>query len=271
MYEQIRYTNHHGKEIVIGDGEGIYINSNDLRNYSWDYTTGNNKIKSFYKKIEKKSLPLVIMAENEQRATQIKNMLMNYADEDIEAQEYGKIWVGDYYLLGYITESKKADYNIQKNFTKIDLKFVTDQPFWTKDLDVIFRAYNLESKGGFDFSHDYNYDFWETGMEYVVNDFYSPSNFKMIIYGYVESIDINIGGNVYNINKSIPQGEYAVIDSRQKKAYIQKANGEKESIFHYRNRKYDLFRKIPVGKNYLVRGGNVDITFYDERSEPVWT
>ena len=68
-------------------------------------------------------------------------------------------------------------------------------------------------------------------------------------------------------------GEYMVIDSRSKKVYKVKNNGEKVNLFHARGRDFYIFEKIPSGIMAVSWSGEFgfDITLLSERSEPVWT
>ena len=38
MLEKIKFVNHIQEEMTLGEG-GIYVNSNDLHDYSWDFTS----------------------------------------------------------------------------------------------------------------------------------------------------------------------------------------------------------------------------------------
>lgn len=61
MLEKVKFVNHIQEEMSWGE-YGIYINSNDLHDYSWDYTSNNNRISHFNKGLWKKQSPLLSVA-----------------------------------------------------------------------------------------------------------------------------------------------------------------------------------------------------------------
>ena len=269
-FEQITFENHNGKTITFGDGYGFYVNENELRDYEWEYTTANNRIKSITRGVVEKKVPIVITGTDVGATNELKNMLANYADEDVYANEKGRFWIGDYYLSCFIVSSKKSKYSSTDKFVKIDLGIVTDQPYWTKEDTTLFRVTSSEAQGGIEEPYDYEYDYGSFTSETIVNNNYSESNVKLVVYGACDEIDVYIGDNRYHIEESLEATEYAVIDTREKKAYKMALDGTKESIFGKRDRDWDLFAKVAVGTNVVQRDGYIDITLYDERSEPLW-
>lgn len=269
-YEQLIYENHLGKKLTFGDGSGLYVNENDLRDYNWSYTEVNDRIKKFYRKITNFKIPAVVLSPDEEVATDIKNKLMEYADEDILAEQEGKLWIGDYYLSCYITGSSKSKYSRTKKRTVINLTVVSDKPRWTKEENIYLRTAEVGMAGGFDFPYEYGIDYG-SAIAKITNTNFAKSDFKMIVYGATNSIRVEIGSNVYELSQSLLAGEYAVIDSREKKAYKVDAIGRKTNIFNKRNRNYNLFAKIEPGINAVDRNTMVDVTLYYERSEPLWT
>ena len=60
MFEQIKFMNHIN-EVMEWGKNGIFVNYNDLHDYSWDFTSDNNKISSFKMGIVKKTIPIIIV------------------------------------------------------------------------------------------------------------------------------------------------------------------------------------------------------------------
>ena len=137
MLEKFIFENHLGQRID-GSECGLFLNYNDLRDYSWSYDTLNGKISRFRKDIKNKKLPLVSKCNSEEEAIQAKNRLLEIAEADIYAMIPGKIYIGDYYMSGYITESKKSDYLISKSYTRYELTFTAEKPVWLKEKTYIF-------------------------------------------------------------------------------------------------------------------------------------
>lgn len=132
MLEKIRYVNSHGDEMVFGEN-GIYVNENDLRDWEWSYGTEYGKIRNFKRRASTKTLPVQIWAETEIQATEIKNRLHNLALVDISAGQPGRLYVGDCYLLCYITGSKKSNYLTSKRMLSVSLTISTSEEVWYQE------------------------------------------------------------------------------------------------------------------------------------------
>ena len=78
MLEKMTYRNHMNEEIDFGTN-GIFVNSNDLHDFAWNYQSKNNRISSFEMGIVKKTIPVVIQCANEEEGIRIKNKLFEYA------------------------------------------------------------------------------------------------------------------------------------------------------------------------------------------------
>ena len=94
----------------------------------------------------------------------------------------------------------------------------------------------------------------------------------MIIYGPVSNPSVSINGNIYTVSTDILASEYLVIDSTSRKAYKVGISGEKTNVFSKRGLDFDIFTKIPSGRNTVQWSGafGFDIYLYDERSKPRW-
>lgn len=132
MLEKIRYVNSLGAELVFG-ANGIYVNENDLRDWEWSYSTEYGKIRNFKRRSSTKTLPVQIWAESEAKGIEIKNRLHDLALVDIGAGKPGRLYVGDCYLLCYITGSKKGDYLISKRMLSVSLTIATSEEVWYQE------------------------------------------------------------------------------------------------------------------------------------------
>lgn len=270
-YESMTYENHAGSTLQFGNGEGLYVNQSDIRDYSWDYTTVNNSIKHFYRKIRKYTIPVFVLAKDEDAAIKLKNQLLEIADKDVVENEHGKIIIGDYYLPCFVTGSKKTGYSKTDNKLAVKLTVVSDTPYWTYEKTTLVGGGRSSVTGGIDYPHDYAFDFGARSSTFAVNSGYYAEDFRITVYGVADTILVKVGNNTYSIDYALGDGEYAVIDSRAKTAIAYSATGEQTNIFSKRDRSFYLFEKIPVGSNYIDCEGLVNVTLYDERSEPLWT
>ncbi len=163
MLEKVKFINHMNEAMDWGSN-GIYVNQNDLRNYSWDYAKENNKISAFSQSIVKKSVPIVIACQSEDEGVAIKNRLFEICEKDVLATQHGRLIVGDYYLKCFVSGSSKTEYLKHKGYLKVTLTIVTDYPQWIKESTVTFRndedsVAQEGAKRNLDFNVDFAYNY----------------------------------------------------------------------------------------------------------------
>ena len=278
MLEQIKFINHLNESMEWGKN-GIYVNYNDLHDYSWSIVSENNKISSFEKGIVSKTIPLIIYCSDETEGLAIKNQLMEIAEKDVLAKQYGKIVIGDYYLKCYITGSSKGNYLIHKGYLEVTLTISTDLPQWVKETTQSFFKEgsvldNDAATKNLDYPFDYSFDYLSSLHERRINNTgFIDAEFEIVIYGAVTNPVIYIAGHTYEVCCEISDKEYLTINSRTKTIVLTRYNGEKVNCFKHRNKQSYVFEKIPSGSNIVVWDGNwgFDITLFEERSEPKWT
>lgn len=283
MFEQIKFINHINESMEWGKN-GIYVNYNDLHDYSWDFTSDNNRISSFSKGIVQKTIPIVICCGSEEQGILLKNRLMEYAEKDVLALQHGKLVMGDYYLKFFITGSKKGNYLANKGYMTATLTVTTDYPQWVKESTVSFRTNGsvvtddesqpLAGKRNFDYNYDFPYDF-TSGMrnKTLNNTGFVGTNFKLIIYGAAVNPAVHIAGHTYKVNCEVQEGEHLTIDSLAKTVILTQSDGTEVNEFNLRNRASYIFEKIPSGNNAVTWDGEFgfDVVLLEERSEPKWT
>ena len=275
MLDMLRYENHLGEVISFGEN-GIFANENDLRNFLWSFTSKNNRISNFHRGISTKKLNVIIACGSESEGIAKRNTLFEFCEKDVLAKQHGKIIIGDYYMKCFIVGSEKANYLIGKRYMELKLSIVTDFPAWVKESTTIFRKASsptaTEGKN-FDFPFDYAFDYTsDIANRALVNDDFTPTNFRMYIFGACANPQIYIAGHTYNVNTEIAAGEYMVIDSVAKTVELVRSNGERVNCFNDRSRDSYLFERIRPGVNDVSWEGDFgfDITLLEERSEPKW-
>ena len=278
MLENFIFENHLGQRFE-GLANGVYLNSNDLRNYNWSYDTINSRISRFYQKTTNRTLPLTVICKTDEEAVKVKNLLMEIAEIDIEAMLPGKIIIGDYFTNGYITASVKSNYMIKKRFCRIVLTLTSEDPCWyRKELYSLFADGESGSGSSVEVAKDYPRGYpWDYAAPQSTNriicDSVRNNAFTMKIYGESTNPSVTIGGHVYAVNGTVKAGETLLIDSLTKTITLTKATGEKENWFDLRNRDSYIFEPIPPGQHMVVKNGyfGVDLTVIEKRSEPKWT
>lgn len=276
MLDDFIYEDHFGRRFV-GRENSMFTNYNDLRDYSWQYDTINNRISRFYKAITDRKIPLVVCGLTEDKAITAMNKLHDFAETDVMAKVPGKIYVGDWYTSGYILGSEKTNYLITKRLCNLNLAFVSDDPSWYKEKLHVFAPGTdtaLDVENGKDYPYEYPYDYIvsQTGKG-LVCDSLMDNEFRLRIYGDCEDPTITIGGHIYNVTGNLAPGENLLIDSINKTITLTKANGTKENWFDKRSREHYVFQQIPSGQSTVIWNGSFgfDLTVIEKRSEPKWT
>lgn len=273
MLERIRYVNHLGDVVEFGKKE-IFVNENELRSYTWTYDTDRNKVENLRKKPLEKTLSLVILALSKKRCSEIKNRLYEIFEQDVIAEEHGRIYVGDYYLECYIIGSEKSDYLKSDRYMKISVSLVSDTGTWIKESKRVFTYDRQVSPGGKGYEYDYEYDYGNSAyMGELVNDSFRTSDFKLDISGPVADPAVFIAGHRYKINYTALTGERITVDTKSRKVTLTKTDDTVVNIFKYRDVESYIFEKIPIGTSAVQWNMkyNFTITLIEERGEPKWT
>lgn len=269
MLEKFKYTNHINESIGFG-AEGLYVNENDLRDFSWEVSSKNGRITSFNRGIVTKTIPIIVLSD---KASEIKNRLFEVCEKDVLAEQHGKIRIGEYYLKCYVTGSKKSNYLLSRKNTDILVEIKTDRPYWVKESKTTFGYDIVSESTNLDFNNDFPYDYASNMLGKELNNTgFAPANFQMMIYGPAENPSVNIGGHVYTANVSVAKNEYLLIDSVAKKVFLKHTDGYETNCYDLRDRESYIFQKIPAGVNLVSVNGDFkfDVILFEERSEPKW-
>lgn len=271
----IFYENHIGERIDL-NSENIILQYQEFFNYSWDATIRNRKIKGFKRDSATLPVTVAVTAETEDEYLQIIEEFYRITEKDILAVAPGKLYINEYYLRCYISGDIKQDAFKGILFQIKNLTLVTDYPFWIKETTCQYlpeppeMVKYTELETGIMFP-EFPFDFAPVrGEKILENPSFADSNFIMTIYGFVESPQVSIAGHPHRVETTVYEGERLVIDS--KKGTVKKIGrlGEVVDCYNARQKDYSVFQKIPAGLNVFQWSGGfgIDITLFDERSEP---
>lgn len=195
-------------------------------------------------------------------------------ENDVRNMQTGRIVWGDWYADGYVVASETVPHDgYTGHWTENTVDFYVPSGYWLKETKHSFTKASRPTTGFLEFPYDFEYDFtppiasnatWDSGASFA-------SDFKMEIKGYCINPRITINGHVYAINATIPWGNIATIDSRNK-TVIRTGTWSTLNLFDARGKEQSVFEKIPMGVLSLSWGAfDFDLTLYDERSEPKWS
>lgn len=271
MSDKIRYVNHLKEEIFFG--ENVIAHENDLRNYLWDFDTHNGLVTNFRRIFTAKTLPFYIYGNTEEEATLMKNKVFEVFEKDVLANIKGTLWIGDYYYKCFVVGSVNSEYLSHKSILKKEVSIVTDNPVWVKETPYKFYLHQeIEGDRTYPYSYPYGYSN-NLNSQRILNEHFTKSNFKIVIYGAVSNPTIYINGHPYTVNTELLSGEYLTISSLDKTVIKTKNNGDTVNEFNKRSKEYSVFEKIKQGSNTVSYDGNFDfeVILFEERSEPKWT
>lgn len=273
----IRYANSEGVEVILNK-EPYKVLMSDLTDYDNVEIESNGKIVGFIKEIAERKLNIDIISSSKETTQELCNKLNEVFEKDIYNDIAGKIYIDDYYMRCFIKSCKKSKRG-NGVIRSYEYTLITDYPFWIKETTYQYLAEPPEAVKYTDLENgimfpEFPFDFAPVrGEKILENQSFTDSNFIMTIYGFVESPQVSIAGHPYRVETTVYEGERLVIDS--KKGTVKKIGrlGEVVDCYNARQKDYSVFKKIPAGLNVFQWSGGfgIDITLFDERSEPKWS
>lgn len=270
----IRYVNSEGVEVILNK-EPYKVLMSDLTDYDNVEIESNGKIAGFIKEITERKLNIDIISSSKETTQELCNKLNEVFEKDIYNDVAGKIYINDYYMRCFIKSCKKSKRG-NGVIRSYEYTLITDYPFWIKETTYQYLPEPPEAVKYTDLEEgimfpEFPFDFAPVrGEKILENPSFTDSNFIMTIYGFAESPQVSIAGHPYRVETTVYEGERLVIDS--KKGTVKKIGrlGEVVDCYNARQKDYSIFKKIPAGLNVFQWSGGfgVDITLFDERSEP---
>lgn len=278
---ECKYVNSQFKTFVFNI-DNNRINKSDIRDYEWQYTEQYNKIKTFNTSLKTRSIPVTFFNRfgyrNRNEMYTKAQDLYAMTDYDVRSLQMGKLYIGDYYINCYIVGSSKQKYD--NGVVIAETLTVLSDFMWHKEIERIFgpNIYTPSIEDS-DFPYDYPWDYILAGTKRFTTGSIAPFDFKIVFSGPIypnAEVTVMAGGNAhtYRVYTSVNSGEYLTVDSREKKIYLTKTNGEVVNKYNDRDRENYIFQKMPIenGTSSIVLNEAylVTITAYVERSEPLW-
>lgn len=279
---EVFYVNHKNEKIDLGKPP-YQLQISDLFNYAHRYEGNNNRISRIYRDVTEISANLTIEADTEHEFCECVNRFYEVVEVDTVANVSGKLYIGDYYLLCNIVASSKAFWSDLYNGMDNKVRLLTPYPLWCREIqrsfyknNAAYQAVTLADGSAAYLMYPYGYPYMyssATNVSYLQNDHYSACGFKMVIYGPCENPAIRIDNHLYEVQCSVLSDEYVVVDTRDNTIKKYAADGTIKNLFNARNKKSDIFAKIPAGA--LTVSWNLafgfDVILFQERSEPKWS
>ena len=239
---------------------------------------------------------------------QATDYLSSILDADVAEKKPGRLYTDTgYYLECLFVKSEKSDWNMGINFMFNSFTLLVPRPVWIREIQYSFLAEaadpitilpgeeepepEITMEQGIMFP-EFPFDFTVRegkkmnglfdlptdlkrvrGTRMINNESYLPCHFQMTIYGPVTDPEIVIANHIYKVETTVFTDERLVIDSRSNTVIKIGRLGEETDLYNSRYKLQSVFEKIPPGQQTVTWPGGygIDITLYDERSEPRWS
>lgn len=129
-------------------------------------------------------------------------------------------------------------------------------------------------------NYPYNYDF-NLGLGAFAKTYERetsiPTDFRLEIKGECQTPRLTINGNVYEVDVHVDYNATLIISTfesatEEKQIYIKYTDGTIINALNYRNKDYNIFKKIEGSKITIETDSNIvfNLILIEKRSEPLW-
>lgn len=270
---EVKYINSNGKEVNLNKYPYRMLVS-DLLDYEWGIIGSANTISGFQSQIYERSVLIDVWKTKEKSSRVLMNELTDIFEFDIAAETPGRLYIDDSYILCYIYKSQKSNWETELR-TLCEYGVIIDKSRWITEIKKTFYPVGSDSEHPYlDYDYDYDYDYTPsiTQSDYINLEHYAPCNFQLKIYGPAIDPSVTIGGVIRQVYTTLEEGQYLLIDSRDKTVKRVLNDGSVLDEFDNRRRKPNsIFGLITPGMNEIIWDSiGFDLTLFIERSEPRW-
>lgn len=205
---------------------------------------------------------------------------------DMDSGTPGALRVGDWRisccLLGLDPEVVTRDSALW------NVELYAPDPEWRRETTVsLLPGSGTEvSAETLDYPHDFAHDYGATSTSGLVLDVPGPlpCDLRVTFYGYAVALYVRVGGNVYQVNVTVPAGGYLTIDPLRKASMAGDSvrlfgpYGDVADVFSKRTRGAEgsgsyIFEKVQPGQQQVTwpQSFGVDLTVIERRGSLPWT
>lgn len=277
---EIYYLNSRGDRINL-DRWPYRLKNRNPQNWEWDYDVANignvgGRIQRIFRNVTEYDLTITVCTQSRDPAQRLKDLKVLYEGLEYDAAvgAVGRLYFGPEYMQCFFVSSQKQTNNDIPYALDVGMTLVSPYPMWCRDETFSYYIYDADVGSGLNYPYNYPYNYaTDLTIKNLNNTNYRADEFEMKIYGPISDPSVIIGGNTYAVEADILQGEYIVINSRNKEVYRVGNLGTITNLFNSRSKDQGFYERIPSGINQVIYSGNFsfDITLYHERSEPDWT
>lgn len=265
----VKYQNHLGKSVDLSSN-GILVDVTGVLEWSMDVDDSYGTVRSINRPVTSRKMKAVTYS------MAARKRLYEVPAVDVDVMKPGRLYVGDWYLVCYITTSTVSGWWHADGVASYEVEVTAVDAQWRKDVQYVITE-RYDGGAGLDFPYDFPHDFGYSTSAYTVNNTgFRPADAVIRMYGPVDSCQVTVAGNEYSVGVSLDVGEYMTIDTYERTVRVTRLTGEVENAFPYVNGDYFegsgsyVFERIPTGLNDVMWSGtsDLDLTVVLMRDEP---
>lgn len=279
------YTSSCGKKFDFTASMSMRVKEANFHNFSWksDVTAKRfgERVDSWQKDAAKYTASILFRGSKLFRMTQL-DAFHTEIERDMFYNTAGTLLIDGWYIPCFIQSSSTYPADENDTETYNDVEIYCPSPLWIAEQSItvypIEETTPLESDKQYNLSYGYNYSYQvvQGTSKAIYIDHYAPCDFRAVLYGPQDNVNVTIGNVSLLVAHEIPTGGYMVIDTREsvdadKHCYLY-AGGTETNCFNDRNPETPLLEKVEPGTVVVTfnRQSQLDLTIYRERSEPTW-
>lgn len=272
----VRYVGHAGAEFVLDGSPGIGMRRGKVLDWEYSVQELGGMIDCLYRDTRTFDGGFAVGADGSLTAAERLDALVDVTARDVGANEPGRLYVGDWFVLVYLISLEKK-YSTGDEVFDCTGRFVTDSPRWRRERELQFRP--REEVDGHDYPHDFPHDYspsWFSGA--LKNTSPLPCAVRICVEGPASDWHVRIANNVYACRKALKEGERLLIDGLAEEIWFTDALGNASNAFDTWAGVFKegsgsfVFERVPSGESPMSWDGcdALSITLCEERDEWLW-
>ena len=272
MGPAIKYQNHLGKSVDLSSN-GIVADPTDVLAWSLVVNDSYGTVRSIGRSVAARKMKVVTYS------MKARKRLYEVPAADVDNMRPGRLYVGDWYLVCYITSSSVRGWWCGDGVSSYEVEVTVVDAQWRKDVQYVLTERH-DGGAGLDFPYDFPHDFGYSTSAFTVNNTgFKPADAVIRVYGPVGSCQVTVASNTYSVGVSLEVGEYVTIDTYERTVKVTRLTGGVEDAFPHVEGDYFegsgsyIFERIPVGLSDVIWSGtsDLDLTVVLMRDEPDYT
>lgn len=279
----IVYTSSDGSTYELTASMAMRLREAKFHSFSWESEATERTYGERVDKWKKKAATYTATVQFKgTRARRMERLNAFHAsiERDLIYNAPGKLTWGDSYISCFIRSSDVYPSEDSDAITYNDIEIYCPSPLWIREQKIIINPVEVissETDINYDPSYGYPYSYpAASGYASVFIDHYAPCDFRAMLYGPSNGMNVQIGNVHLIVSHTIPDGGYMVVDTRgyisaDKHCYLV-SGGMETNCFNDRDPASPLLEKVDPGFHSVqyARTTRLELTIYRERSEPEW-